>query len=150
MAEHRRNLPPAVDPAQLDLPACHEAEEQDQRGVFEPCVFTRRRNLSWSRSIVFVVRSVFHCPLGKRKNANYQRNIIALDGVQVLGQESGTGSIDSDGSINLKGGASTKRSTFTVEYKGKVSGSRVALAGTQMYTVPRQFTRDCTISLDRD
>jgi hypothetical protein len=26
----------------------------------EPCVFTRRRNSSWSRSIVFVVRSVFY------------------------------------------------------------------------------------------
>src|SRR5436853_7295272 len=34
----------------------------------EPCVFTRRRNSSWSRSIVFVVRNVFHCALGQRKN----------------------------------------------------------------------------------
>src|SRR6266851_2341827 len=34
----------------------------------EPWVFTRRRNSSWSRSIVFVVRNVFHCALGKRKN----------------------------------------------------------------------------------
>src|SRR5437870_10833021 len=34
----------------------------------EPCVFTRRRNSSWSRSIVFVVRSVFHCAFGKLKN----------------------------------------------------------------------------------
>src|SRR5437667_11282039 len=34
----------------------------------EPCVFTRRRNSSWSRSIVFVVRNVFHCALGKLKN----------------------------------------------------------------------------------
>ena len=36
----------------------------------EPCVFTRRRNSSWSRSIVFVVRRVFHCAFGKRKNVN--------------------------------------------------------------------------------
>src|SRR5207237_3590879 len=34
----------------------------------EPCVLTRRRNSPWSRSIVFVVRNVFHCALGKRKN----------------------------------------------------------------------------------
>src|SRR3989442_15780553 len=33
----------------------------------EPCVFTRRRNSSWSRSMTFVVRSVFHCPFGNRK-----------------------------------------------------------------------------------
>src|SRR6266849_1474971 len=62
-AEHGGNLLPAVDPAQLDLPARHEAEEEDQR-----CVFARRRNSSWSRSITFVVRSVFHWVLGKRKN----------------------------------------------------------------------------------
>jgi len=30
LAEHRGDLPPAVDPAQLDLPAGHEAKEQDQ------------------------------------------------------------------------------------------------------------------------
>src|SRR5207245_3758425 len=34
----------------------------------ELCVFTRRRNSSWSRSIVLVVRSVFHCSFGNRKN----------------------------------------------------------------------------------
>ena len=30
LAEHRGDLPPAVDPAQRDLPAGHEAKEQDQ------------------------------------------------------------------------------------------------------------------------
>ena len=34
LAQHRRDFPPAVDPAQLDLPARHKAEEQDERGVF--------------------------------------------------------------------------------------------------------------------
>src|SRR5262245_16017453 len=32
-AQHRGDLTPAVEPAQSDLPADHEAEEQDQRGV---------------------------------------------------------------------------------------------------------------------
>jgi hypothetical protein len=36
----------------------------------EPCVFTRRRNSSWSRSMVFVVRNVFRCAFGKRKNVS--------------------------------------------------------------------------------
>ena len=31
LAEHGADLPPAVDPAQLDLPAGDEAEEQDKR-----------------------------------------------------------------------------------------------------------------------
>src|SRR3989449_3615499 len=30
---HRGDLPPAIDPAQLDLPAHHEAEEQNQSRV---------------------------------------------------------------------------------------------------------------------
>jgi hypothetical protein len=30
LAEHLRDLPPPVDPAQLDLAARYEAEEQDQ------------------------------------------------------------------------------------------------------------------------
>jgi hypothetical protein len=33
-AQHCGDLPPAVDPAQLNLPTGHEAEEQDQRRVF--------------------------------------------------------------------------------------------------------------------
>ena len=35
-----------------------------------PCVFTRRRNSSLRRSITLVVRSVFHCALGKLKNVS--------------------------------------------------------------------------------
>jgi len=31
LAEHGSDFPPAVDPAQLDLPTHHEAEEQGQR-----------------------------------------------------------------------------------------------------------------------
>src|SRR5882672_11390218 len=40
LAEHRGDFPPAVDPAQLDLPAGHETEEQDQGRIF-----TRERAL---------------------------------------------------------------------------------------------------------
>src|SRR5881409_389437 len=34
LVEHRGDFPPAVNPAQLDLPTHHEAEEQGQRRVF--------------------------------------------------------------------------------------------------------------------
>jgi hypothetical protein len=36
LAEHAGDLPPAIDPAQLDLPTRHEAEEQNQRRVLSP------------------------------------------------------------------------------------------------------------------
>src|SRR5713101_1814734 len=34
LAQHRRDCPPAVDPAQLDLSADHQAKEQNQRRLF--------------------------------------------------------------------------------------------------------------------
>jgi hypothetical protein len=42
LAEHWGDLPPAIDPAQLDLFAGHEAQEQDEGRVFA-------RSLSSSR-----------------------------------------------------------------------------------------------------
>jgi hypothetical protein len=33
LVEHRGDFPPAVDPAQLDLSAYHEPEEQDQPSI---------------------------------------------------------------------------------------------------------------------
>jgi len=54
----------------------------------EPCVFTRRRNSSWSRSIVFVVRSVFHWARGNRKNVSSSsppsRRLVTTPGHRLL------------------------------------------------------------------
>jgi hypothetical protein len=54
----------------------------------EPCVFTRRRNSSWSRSIVLVVRNVFHCAFGKRKNVRSSsppsRRLVTTPGHRLL------------------------------------------------------------------
>jgi len=49
LAEHRADLLPAVDPAQLDLATGDKTEEQTKAASSfgkEPCVFTRRRNSS--------------------------------------------------------------------------------------------------------
>jgi hypothetical protein len=49
LVEHRGDFPLAVDPAQLDLPTHHEAEEQGQRRAFagqRTLYYTRRRNSS--------------------------------------------------------------------------------------------------------
>ena len=79
-AYHRGDLPPAVDPAQLTCPLATRLKSRTSAASSlgrEPCVFTRRRNSSWSRSIVFVVRSVFHCVLGKRKNVRSSSLLLA-------------------------------------------------------------------------
>ena len=53
--QHRRDFPPAVDPAQLDLPARHKAEEQDERGVF-----ARQGALRLHAASEFSVKSLDH------------------------------------------------------------------------------------------
>ena len=71
LPKHDGDVPPPIDLPQPDLPARDEAEEQYSAASSfgtEPGVFTRRRNSSCSRSIVFVVLSVFHCAFGKVKN----------------------------------------------------------------------------------
>jgi hypothetical protein len=50
VAKHSGDLPPAVDPAQVDLPARYEAEEQDDGGVL-----TRERTLRLYTSAEFFV-----------------------------------------------------------------------------------------------
>src|SRR5215470_18366851 len=68
LAEHDGDLPPAVDPAQLDLPAGHEAEEQDQGRVLG-----RQRALRFHASAKFLVeplncvRRPQRLPLGSGK-----------------------------------------------------------------------------------
>ena len=81
--------------------------------------------------------------------ASYERPIIGLDGSSVLGQETGTGTVSPDGTIVLRGGASTSLSTFTATYSGRITGRRVELYGTQNHTTPRKFDRSCSISADQ-
>jgi hypothetical protein len=73
LADDGRDRRVPIDLPQLDLPAGDQAEEPDQAAASvgsEPCVFTRQRNSSLSRSITFVVRSVFHCAFGKVKKVS--------------------------------------------------------------------------------
>jgi hypothetical protein len=51
LAEHRGDLPPAIDLTQPDLPTRYEAEEQDNGGVF-----TRHRTLRFHASAEFLVK----------------------------------------------------------------------------------------------
>ena len=53
-----------------------------------PCVFTRRRNSSFSRSITLVVRNVFHCARGKPQLTNlFYRVWEQRTGERVFGWE---------------------------------------------------------------
>src|SRR5258706_4737219 len=55
LAEHRGDLPPAVNPAQLDLSARHKTEEKDQG-----CVFAWQRALRLHAAPEFLVEPLNH------------------------------------------------------------------------------------------
>src|SRR5205823_14438824 len=61
LTEHRGDLPPAIDLSQLDLPTGHEAEEQDQRGLF-----ARQRALRLHAAPEFFVESLNHIRCAQR------------------------------------------------------------------------------------
>jgi hypothetical protein len=66
--DHGGDLPPPVDPAQLDLPARHEAEEQDQCRVFG-----RQRALRFHAWAKFVVEPLNRVRSGPPESASSSR-----------------------------------------------------------------------------
>jgi hypothetical protein len=81
--------------------------------------------------------------------ASYQRPILSFDGHQVVAQETGAGTVASDGTVDLRGGASGRLGTFTARYTGRLSGTHLELSGTEIFTAPQQYNRPCTATLDR-
>src|SRR2546425_7374658 len=79
LAEHRGNLPPAVDPAQPDLLARHEAKEQDQSRLF-----ARQRALRLHAAAELFVQPFDHVcralrlPLRLGKSGKRQELVAAL------------------------------------------------------------------------
>src|SRR5207248_7812117 len=79
LAEHRGDFPPAVDPAQPDLPARHQAEEEDQRRLL-----ARQRALRLHAASEFTmkplddVRAAQRLPLGFGKAEEREELVAAF------------------------------------------------------------------------
>jgi hypothetical protein len=79
---------------------------------------------------------------------SYSRVLYGVDRTTVVGQESGTGTIDSDGAIALTGGSTGRLGSMTATYKGKVENAAAILNGAQSVTSHgKTEIRACTLQL---
>ena len=79
---------------------------------------------------------------------SYSRVLYGVDRTKVVGQESGTGTIASDGAIALSGGSTGSLGTMKATYKGKLDGGSGILNGAQSVTYQGQTEiRACTLQL---
>ena len=79
---------------------------------------------------------------------SYSRVLYGADRSTVVGQESGTGTVASDGAIVLSGGSSGRLGSMTATYKGKLEGGAAILNGAQSVTNQgKTEIRACTLQL---
>jgi hypothetical protein len=79
---------------------------------------------------------------------SYSRVLYGVDRSQVVGQESGGGTIAPDGAIALSGGSTGRLGTMKATYKGKLEGGAGILNGVQSVTYQgKTEVRACTLQL---
>lgn len=80
--------------------------------------------------------------------ASYSRVLYGADRSTVVGQESGTGTVEPDGAIALTGGSDGRLSTMKATYKGKIERGAAILNGAQSVTYQgKTEVRACTLQL---
>jgi hypothetical protein len=79
---------------------------------------------------------------------SYSRVLYGVDHSQVVGQESGSGTIAPDGAIALSGGSTGRLGIMTATYKGKLESGAAILDGAQSVTYQgKTEIRACTLQL---
>jgi hypothetical protein len=81
--------------------------------------------------------------------ASYEREILQ-QGKKTGRFERGTGTVTETGDVAVKGWGATPNMKFDAEYKGRITGDRVQLEGTQQWQDAGSIhTRSCQIELSR-
>jgi hypothetical protein len=79
---------------------------------------------------------------------SYSRVLYGVDRTTVVGQESGSGTVDLDGTIALTGGSTGRLGTMKATYKGKIENGAAILNGAQSVTYQgKTEIRACTLQL---
>jgi hypothetical protein len=79
---------------------------------------------------------------------SYSRVLYGVDRSTVVGQESGSGTIEPDGTIALTGGSAGRLGTMKATYKGKIEGGAAILNGAQSVIYQgKTEIRACTLQL---
>lgn len=87
------------------------------------------------------------------EKASYERQVYNPNNTQVVGTESGNGTIDASGAIKLsatwKGVKDSPRWTYTASYSGTIKGKSANLSGTQLWKSidGKSEDRKCSIAL---
>ncbi|HKO08206.1 MAG TPA: TIR domain-containing protein [Alphaproteobacteria bacterium] len=83
--------------------------------------------------------------------AEFSRDVLSMDGKQVVAKETARGSIAGDGSVSLTGGADGPGWHFDSSFEGKLKDGKFELSGKERIPRPggQIFVRDCTVSLSR-
>ena len=79
---------------------------------------------------------------------SYSRVLYGVDRTTVVGQESGSGTVEPDGTIALTGGSTGRLGTMKATYKGKIENGAAILNGAQSVTYQgKTESRACTLQL---
>ncbi len=79
---------------------------------------------------------------------SYSRVLYGVDRSTVVGQESGSGTIAPDGTIEITGGSTGRLGTMKATYKGKIEAGAAILDGAQSVTYQgKTEIRACTLQL---
>jgi hypothetical protein len=126
--------------AAASAPACAASLDGAYRGTLN-CA-----KLSWTKAPLTNEPVSIAVMDGK---ASYSRVLYGADRTTAIGQESGTGTVETDGTIALAGGSAGKLGTMKATYKGKIESGAGILNGVQSVTYHgKTEIRACTLQLN--
>jgi hypothetical protein len=81
---------------------------------------------------------------------SYSRTLYGRDRNEVVGKETGSGSVAADGSITLSGGWTGRRDTLKASYRGKFAGGTATLSGSHVISYEgKTYNRTCSMTIGR-
>jgi hypothetical protein len=82
--------------------------------------------------------------------ASYSRTLYGANRSQIVGKETGTGTVGADGTIALAGGWTGKRDSLKASYGGRLQGGTATLAGKHVVIYQgRSHDRSCTLTVKK-
>ncbi|HTQ82332.1 MAG TPA: hypothetical protein VMI47_03620 [Pseudolabrys sp.] len=103
--------------------------------------------LSWTKAPLADEPVSVTIRIGK---VSYSRVLYGVDRNQVVGQESGSGTVAADGSIVLNGRSAGALGTMTATYRGRLANGSAILDGRQSVTYRgKTEARACTLLFGR-
>jgi hypothetical protein len=79
---------------------------------------------------------------------SYARTLYEHNRSEVVGKETGAGSVTSDGSITLSGGWTGRRDSVRASYRGKFSGGSATLSGRHVISFEgKTYNRTCSMTI---